>query len=107
MDQQSVPEKIVYSDDDIQNHTSSDDSDIGTLNVKKKLKRKLSIESTYPVHPTNAAKKKKYSVWSDIMQEDEIENQFVGSDFFGGGRGNESYNYRMKYYSNVDNPYSK
>lgn len=107
-DQQVLPQKIVYSDDEIQNPSSSDDSEDEMLIVKNKGnlgKRKRPVESMHSGHrPENPAKKTKYSVWSDIMQEDEIENQFVGSDFFGGSRGNESYNYKMKYY---DNPYPK
>jgi hypothetical protein len=103
-----MPEKIVYSDEDdnpIPNPSSSDNSDDET-NVHK---RKRPVESKCTVsHQENPPKKKKYSIWSNLMQEDEIENSFVSSDFFGGGRGNESYNYKQKLYENVnDNPHSK
>lgn len=120
MDQQPTHEKIVYSDDDIQNHSSSDDAngiqnnsssdDSDSISARKKLLKRRTPWEPVPssFHSENPAKKKKYSVWSDIMQADEIENQFVASNFFEDGRGNESYNYRMKYYSNTSsNPYSK
>lgn len=95
----TAPEQIVYSDDDAPNNSSSYDSDEAhTQIVKPKIKRKAMPVAATSSTSENEAKKKKYSIWSDILQEEAIENQFVGSQFFGGSyRGNESYNYKMKH----------
>ena len=92
-----APEPIVYSDDDVQNNSSSYDSDEAHTQLPKKpTKRKLIPRA--PAAPAANDKKKKFSVWSDILQEEAIENEFVQSDFFGDSdRGNESYNYRLKH----------
>ncbi len=94
---QAAAEKIEYSDDDVQNNSSSYDSDEAhTQIVKKNVKRKRIPRPTQPHQ--SAPKKTKFSIWSDILQEEAIESQFVGSEFFGGSyRGNESYNYKLKH----------
>lgn len=99
MNQQSEPEKIDYSVDDVSSDTSSDDSD-NPSNRREKMKRKLSPDLVQPTRPVdNVAKKKKYSVWSDMLQEEAIENQFVDTEFFDRRcRGNETYDYRMKFF---------
>lgn len=99
MVQQTPSEKIVYSDED-EGQISSSSNDSDNILTKNRLKRKL--PSNPPSHPYathNSAKKKKYLVWSNILQEEAIENSFIQSKFFGDHRGNESYNYRMKNYS--------
>ncbi|XKL64802.1 hypothetical protein PGB90_004888 [Kerria lacca] len=94
--QNPAPKEIVYSDDDNQNCSSSESSDDAHIQiVKTNLKRKA---PTVNLRTNSDEKKKKFSIWSDILQEDAIENQFVDSNFFGGSyRGNESYNYRLKH----------
>lgn len=89
--------QIVYSDEESHHEVSSDDSDDAKL-MKNPRKRKISPANPPP--RTDAAKKKKFNIWSDILQEDAMENQFNDSKFFGGSRGNETYNYRMKYFVN-------
>ncbi|XP_065207444.1 phosphorylated adapter RNA export protein-like [Planococcus citri] len=94
--QEPPRQPIVYSDEEGRLETSSDDSDDARI-VKNSLKRKIPPK---PIAPTDVTKKKKFNVWSEILQEDAIENQFNDSQFFGGCRGNETYNYRMKYFVN-------
>lgn len=92
--QEPPRQPIVYSDDEVRQESSSDDSDDARI-VKNSLKRKIPPK---PIATTDVTKKKKFNVWSDILQEDAMENEFNDSKFFGGCRGNETYNYRMKYF---------
>lgn len=90
---------IVYSDEESNHESSSDDSDDAKImkNTGNSLKRKISHPISTPSAETT--KRKKFNVWSEILQEDAMENQFHDSKFFGGNRGHETYNHRMKYFT--------